>query len=280
MSTLPASWYTSKAIYNLERHAIFLKSWILLGSVTRWPNANEDYLCELAQIDYIIRRSSSDWKTTKIFSEADGSEIRSHLTQTGLLFLTFSDETPSFEEFFPGLEELLSGTDFTKFPIRTPLHYQVDYNWKTMVDGYQECLHCAYAHPEFSKTYIPTTYKVVNKHNYSQHLAGPCQPNDGLFVYLFPNATLSLYGGGMTSWRVCPSVDPGKAVMDFDYYHVAPADSAEFKEYFRFTRNVALEDKELCEKAQENLNAGIYTAGILNPNKENGVLWKGFGDVF
>jgi hypothetical protein len=32
-----------------------------------------------------------------------------------------------------------------------------------------------------------------------------------------------------------------------------------------------MEDFELCEKAQSNLEKGIYHEGILNPVKENGV---------
>ena len=34
-----------------------------------------------------------------------------------------------------------------------------------------------------------------------------------------------------------------------------------------------MEDFELCEKAQENLERGIYGEGILNPVKENGVAF-------
>ncbi|KAM0555895.1 hypothetical protein ACHAPJ_006297 [Fusarium lateritium] len=272
-TTLPGSWYTSKAIYGLERRAIFLKSWILLGAVTKWPTAGENYTTQLAEINYTIRRSSDDCKTTKIFDDS-GVEIRGHLTPGGLLFMTLSDETASFEEFFPGLEDKISSVDFTNLPLRRPLKYVGNYNWKAMVDGYQECLHCAYAHPEFSKKYAPTTYKVINNHNYSQHLAGDeNQKNDGLFFYLFPNSTLSIYGGGMTSWRVCPLEDPSHSIMEFDYYHTAPCGSEEFEEYYRFTRNVALEDIELCENTQGNLNVGIYTEGILNPKKENGVMY-------
>lgn len=32
-----------------------------------------------------------------------------------------------------------------------------------------------------------------------------------------------------------------------------------------------MEDFDLCEKAQENLEKGVYFEGILNPNKEQGV---------
>ena len=57
--------------------------------------------------------------------------------------------------------------------------------------------------------------------------------------------------------------------MEFDYYHTKTGEK--FEEYFKFVRQVAVEDYELCEKAQENLEKGIYTEGILNPVKETGV---------
>jgi hypothetical protein len=62
--------------------------------------------------------------------------------------------------------------------------------------------------------------------------------------------------------------------MEFDYFHLESGDK--FEDYFKFVRQVAMEDFELCEKAQSNLAKGVYHEGILNPNKENGVsceLW-------
>jgi len=139
------------------------------------------------------------------------------------------------------------------------------------VDGYQECLHCQYTHPSFSVLYPPTFYKVINHHNWCRHIADPDKPNDGLFLYFFPNCTLNVYGGGMSAFRVCPSDEAGTSRMEFDYFNV---DSGEkFEEYYKFVRQVAIEDYELCEKAQYNLERGIYAEGILNPVKENGVAY-------
>lgn len=137
------------------------------------------------------------------------------------------------------------------------------------VDGYQECLHCQYTHPSFSIYYPPTFYTVRNKHNFSQHIADPNKPDDGLFLYFFPNCTLNVYGGGMSSFRVCPTADPQVTRMEFDYYHLESGEK--FEEYYKFVRQVATEDFELCEKAQSNLAKGVYHEGILNPEKENGV---------
>lgn len=75
----------------------------------------------------------------------------------------------------------------------------------------------------------------------------------------------------MSSFRVLPSSTPGKARMEFDYYHSGTEE--EFEAYYKFVRQVALEDFELCERAQRNLEAGIYGEGVLNPRKENGVLF-------
>lgn len=162
--------------------------------------------------------------------------------------------------------------DFTKLPYRRSIKYEGKFNWKTMVDGYQECLHCQYTHPSFSVFYPPTFYTVYNHKNFSQHVADPNKADDGLFLYFFPNCTLNVYGGGMSSFRVCPTEKPGITRMEFDYYHLESGEK--FEEYFKFVRQVAMEDYELCEKAQENLEKGIYAEGILNPVKETGVACK------
>lgn len=73
----------------------------------------------------------------------------------------------------------------------------------------------------------------------------------------------------MSSFRVCPTENPGVTRMEFDYYHVD--EGAKFEDYYQFTRQVAMEDFELCEKAQTNLEKGVYGEGILNPEKESGV---------
>lgn len=60
--------------------------------------------------------------------------------------------------------------------------------------------------------------------------------------------------------------------MEFDYYHQEESDSEAFEKYFKFVRRVALEDYELCETAQTNLEKGVYSQGILNGEKESGVM--------
>ncbi|KAF7616592.1 hypothetical protein AFLA_004651 [Aspergillus flavus NRRL3357] len=272
--TLPASWYCSLPLYQLERRAVFMKSWYLLGPVTKFQNVGEKNEYEIAQQPILAFRASGSSPLPEpgefqVICGKTENPLRYHITPTGLIFTTLSDEAPSFHEYFPDLEPLLQRVDFTRLPYRHSIKYEGRFNWKTMVDGYQECLHCQYTHPSFSVYYPPTFYTVHNHQNFSQHIADPNKPDDGLFLYFFPNCTLNVYGGGMSSFRVCPTEDPNITRMEFDYYHMESGEK--FEEYFKFVRQVAMEDYELCEKAQDNLGRGVYSEGILNPEKENGV---------
>ncbi|KNG90176.1 hypothetical protein ANOM_001386 [Aspergillus nomiae NRRL 13137] len=268
--TLPASWYCSPPLYQLERRA----SWYLLGPVTKFQNVGEKIEYEIAQQPILAFRVSGTSPLPEpgefqVVCAKTENPLRYHITPTGLIFTTISDEAPSFHEYFPDLEPLLQRVDFTRLPYRHSIKYEGRFNWKTMVDGYQECLHCQYTHPSFSIYYPPTFYTVHNHQNFSQHIADPNKPDDGLFLYFFPNCTLNVYGGGMSSFRVCPTEAPNITRMEFDYYHMESGEK--FKEYYKFVRQVAMEDYELCEKAQDNLGRGVYSEGILNPEKENGV---------
>ncbi|KAM0815847.1 putative Choline monooxygenase, chloroplastic [Seiridium cardinale] len=262
--SLPASWFREKSIHALERKAVFLPAWTLIGPVTRFA-VDKSIEREIAGARITVTENAGD------YSVVNGKQqiLPVHVTKSGLIFAALTPSAPGFEEYFYGLNELVDKVDFTKLPHRRSLSYEGHFNWKTMVDGYQECLHCTYTHRAFSARYPITSYAVHNHGNFSQHIADPDYPDDGLFMYFFPNCTLNVYGGGMSSFRVCPTENPTVTRMEFDYYH--ESDGQEFEEYFSFVRRVALEDFELCETAQENLERGIYSQGILNPVKEVGV---------
>lgn len=53
---LPASWYTSPEMYELERRAIFSKRWILITNSLRLKEAGDWLRYEIAGFDFIITR--------------------------------------------------------------------------------------------------------------------------------------------------------------------------------------------------------------------------------
>lgn len=185
------------------------QAWFLLAPITRFQREEEVVDYEMAGVKLNVRRSSMIENDIAVFNAETGEELRSYITESGLLFSTISSMAPSFKEYFPDLEPLLARVDFTKLPYRKSIKYEGKFNWKTMVDGYQECLHCQYTHPSFSIVYPPTFYAVHNHTNFSRHIADPKMPDDGLFLYFFPVVTLNVYGGGMSSFRICPTEDPG-----------------------------------------------------------------------
>jgi phenylpropionate dioxygenase-like ring-hydroxylating dioxygenase large terminal subunit len=130
--TLPASWYCSSPLYQLERRAVFLKAWYLLGPLTRFQVVGEEVEYEIAQVSVTACRESDEFQDIKVFDKKTDSVFRSYITETGLLFTTLSDEAPSFDEFFPDLKPLIGTVDFTKLPYRRSIKYEGNFNWKTM----------------------------------------------------------------------------------------------------------------------------------------------------
>lgn len=69
-TTLPASWYCDPKILQLERRAVFLKSWFFLGTVSKFQ-PGQDIRYEIAQIVIYARTSSNGPdKEVKVFEEA------------------------------------------------------------------------------------------------------------------------------------------------------------------------------------------------------------------
>ena len=206
--TLPASWFISPNLYNLELRAVFQKAWYFLGTVNKFTAAS-DTAYEFGGVPITVH-CITDIPHSESFTvthTTTNTPLPHHLTPTGLLFTAIAPfpTAPTFESFFPSsLLSLLNKHDFRRLPYRKTIKYPGRFNWKTMVDGYQECLHCQYTHRSFSVKYPPTFYEVLSCGTYSRHIADPGRPDDGLFLFFFPICTLNLYGGGMSSFRVCP----------------------------------------------------------------------------
>lgn len=67
--TLPASWYCSSPLYQLERRAVFLKAWYLLGPVTKFHTVGEKVEYEVAQIRLVACRNSEEPNDIKVYNE-------------------------------------------------------------------------------------------------------------------------------------------------------------------------------------------------------------------
>ena len=69
----------------------------------------------------------------------------------GLLFVCFSDDAPSLEGAKRDLAEPLAWFDFENLKVAAQKTYPIAANWKLAIENYQECYHCAAAHPEYAR---------------------------------------------------------------------------------------------------------------------------------
>jgi Rieske 2Fe-2S family protein len=69
----------------------------------------------------------------------------------GLVFVCFSDDPPSLKGAIDDLAEPMAMFDFENLKVAAQRSYEIAANWKLSIENYQECYHCATAHPEYAK---------------------------------------------------------------------------------------------------------------------------------
>ncbi|KAK7223097.1 hypothetical protein V2G26_011100 [Clonostachys chloroleuca] len=150
-----------------------------------------------------------------------------------------------------------------------------DYNWKTLIDNYNECYHCSVAHPGIAAVTDLKTYHVETVGGQVRHFAKDKPGMDsGLEVaptFMFPNASITMTTKYFYLMRVVP-VSPNETLMQYEVWRHKDATDEEFEEVDKFFKQVESEDKALCNAAQKNLNSGTYITGDLHSFNEKGVL--------
>ncbi|KAI5955377.1 hypothetical protein KGF54_001938 [Candida jiufengensis] len=358
--TLPASWWHSENIFNLEKRAIFHKSWLYCIHNSRFTKPGDYFSFNVTGINFFIIKSkntgelkafhnvcrhraypvvkkasgtstvltcqyhgwsyNSEGKLSKAphfeevkdFVKEENSlfPIPIHVTPQGLIFVNFCNSPLPFEDFFTGLTEELHEIDFQDYEYHMSYELHGDFNWKTLIDGYNECYHCPISHRKLSAAFNMETYKVVPKTRYCRHYAAvvkeeePAEElqneeksgwfgfgkkekslpeqrqkasntagtSDGLWCYLYPSNGVNCYSPAWYSIRVLPH-SAKKTTLQYDIYTKKGIDEAQKKEFVDFLQLVEIEDFDLCQLTQKNLNEGIYSSGYLHPQKENGVLF-------
>jgi len=71
----------------------------------------------------------------------------------GLILLNFSDQPLSLDDLKNELTEPMKMFGFKDLKIAAHKNYPIDANWKLAVENYNECYHCAPAHPEYSQSH-------------------------------------------------------------------------------------------------------------------------------
>jgi ferredoxin-NADP reductase/phenylpropionate dioxygenase-like ring-hydroxylating dioxygenase large terminal subunit len=174
-----------------------------------------------------------------------------------------------------------SGVDLDALQLYSREEWESYSNWKTMLENYLECYHCAVAHPGFSAAIdvLPENYNLAAHgwfcsqvgHVRQSALEGRSQikiydargdVEQAQYHLLFPNMTININPGfpnlSIDVWR--PNGPNGTKGFSEQYF--APGVTETFaQELIEFNRQVGLEDDQLTDSVQRGLRAGIPERG-------------------
>ncbi|KAB8215288.1 Rieske [2Fe-2S] iron-sulfur domain-containing protein [Aspergillus novoparasiticus] len=295
---LPSSWYRSEALYALERRAIFSKKWMVVTHGTRFTKTGDYVQLNVAGYSYFIIKDRTgtirafhnvcrhraypviqsegesgtaniisckyhgwsyglDGKLAKAprYQDVEGFEkekmglypIHVHIDHLGFVWVNLeAGDRPSvsWEEDFEGVDQQprLQGFDLSQYHFDHTWSMMGDYNWKTLADNYNECYHCPAGHLGVNAISDLTKYYVETKAGHIQHFNANKQDTPGLGIYstfYFPNASITTR-------------------MEYDVYRHNDDSDKDFTYTDEFFKQVLREDKDLCNVAQNNLNAGVF----------------------
>jgi len=150
--------------------------------------------------------------------------------------------------------------------------YEIQANWKLVVDNYLECYHCPVAHPGFTSAFNVDDYTLTEYPTFSVQRTPGREAGEGLYAYLWPNFTLNAYPGpGNVSVNLFVPLAADRTLALFEYYLADAVTDAEGDEFVAFVDQVQREDTELCESAQRGLRSGRLERGLLVPGREDGL---------
>ncbi len=212
-----------------------------------------------------------DFRLKSVRVEDFGSLIFIHLDPQAVPLTTQApDLLEALQRWWPDLPKL-------KFSKRAT--WDIKCNWKTAVENFSECYHCAPAHPAFvdfvdMKTYSLTTHGIWNVHlsrtGAMEKSPYEYESTDGrtpeyVAIFLWPNHTLWIMpGSGNISLLYMLPTGPETCREVMDYYFMDPTPTPAEAESMAYLRDVLQpEDIGLCERVQKGLRSRSYSVGRL-----------------
>ncbi|CBX96569.1 hypothetical protein IAQ61_005564 [Plenodomus lingam] len=329
---LPANWYTSEEMYQLERRAIFSRRWLILTHKSRLANPGDYLRYNVANYDVVVSKDrsgeihafhnvcrhraypvvESDKGNAKIFSckyhgwsyglngklaKAPGYQdlptfdktsngllpIHTRLDRNGFIYINMdSKKEPdvSWESQFDHVDEQTRFNQFNFDDYEFDHTWNLDgpFNWKILADNFNECYHCKTTHPDLTTGLVNLdSYDVHCDADHIQH--DPQTPEDRKALgqeicstYCFPNASFTVTQHFLFMQKFMPK-SPTESVMYYEVWRNKHSSDEDFLLISDTYKRVMGEDKILCERAQKNIETGVFVNGELHPHMEKGPLF-------
>ncbi|KAF2012421.1 ISP domain-containing protein [Aaosphaeria arxii CBS 175.79] len=208
--------------------------------------------------------------------------IHVRLDVNGFVWINMdSKEVPevTWEEQFDNVDkqERYKEFNFDDYDFNHSWTMEGNFNWKILADNFNECYHCKTTHPDLPDIANLETYDVHVKADHIQHdpQTSEAQRAAGLGInstYYFPYASMTVSPHFMFMQKFMPS-GPTKSVMYYEVWKNRNSTEEQFQPLNTIYKRVMAEDKVLCERAQENINSGVFINGEMHPHMEKGPLF-------
>ena len=193
-----------------------------------------------------------------------------------MLFVKPSHAGPDFDSVMgPLMAEVGARVDVdTLVPMESEA-YDVRSNWKVWVENFNECYHCAVAHPEFTKlVHTNKRYEVERLGTYAvghrvRLRADPEQMY--YFAYAWPTLALGISpdGGSLGVIAIRPEAADSMTYLRQLYQ---PAGAEHRPLLADFNEDLVQQDIDLCEMVQRGLASEAYSDGCVVESREQAVM--------
>ncbi len=205
-----------------------------------------------------------------------------------MIFVNFDAGAAPMKQTMAGLDDefraAIPGFDDLTLVQRDP--FEVQANWKVVVENFVECYHCPVAHEHVmagSNSLLKKSFETVEHPHYMSHIIransheNPSynfSPDDAIqdvfLWWMWPNIMFMSHpaGANFHVFNLIPR-GPDRTAQTMDFYSSSKTPAKGDWEMFEFNADdIANEDVALCESVQRGLHSRGYKPGRLMVDKE------------
>jgi glycine betaine catabolism A len=209
----------------------------------------------------------------------------------GWVFVNAYGDPPTFDDYLGGMKELIDPYQPGTLELKARHEYDIQANWKVIVENYHECYHCPLIHPELCKVSPPTSGDnwdlpgawvggSMDLRDQAETMSldgrsnGSFLPNVDRrtvrYLSLFPNLLVSAHPDYVMTHRLVPKT-PASTYVECSWYMMNDVrDPSYAVEFWDITNR---EDWAACESVQRGLQSPHFKPGPLAPNEDAVYQW-------
>jgi phenylpropionate dioxygenase-like ring-hydroxylating dioxygenase large terminal subunit len=233
--------------------------------------------------------------------KATYSLVQPHVREyLGYVWVCLAEDPPSFDDDVIGAirdrlgdEDLLDGYDIEHLALGRRIVYDVQANWKLIIENFMECYHCATIHPELTEVLpefadgLAAQYFVGHGAEFGEQIDGfTVDGSAGLdripgisddqdrryyAITVRPNVFINLVPDHVIIHRMFP-VAADRTLVECDWLYVPEVvdQGRDLDASVELFHRVNQQDFEACERCQPAMSSRIYAdGGVLVPSEHH-----------